>query len=884
MGEPDLDIWILGPLRIRLGGRESTLRGTRVCRLAALLSVNADAVVPYERIVDVLWDDPPESARQQVHNVVGTLRRALGGGLVATEGAGYRLAVPQSAVDAYRFQAATAEARQALAEGHDEQALSTLNKGLTLWRGPALTGLRDSRLANAAAVLDEQRLDAVEAATAIRLRLGEAAATLGELTALVDEHPFRESLRALLMRALHASGRQADALTVYEQGRRMLADELGLDPGPQLRRAHEGVLRGDAAPGEAAEGESRELVTVGRIGLVAGGQARLAPETLQQSAPGQKTQSVPEPQPAGTAPDQRPVPGSEQQPHAARLQAAYLPQPAGVAPDQRPVPGPEQQQPHNTQPLPAPAPASSPQPAGIAPGLGPWPGSEQQPFAARPQPAPEQPNGAALLPAPDLRPWPGPEPRRSPTPSPVALADPAWPAHDPLVRAVEALPLPVPPTTPTPLLPTAAPVPAPRVDRSFLPRDLAEFIGRERQIQELVAQARAGGPAPQVAVIDGMGGVGKSTLAVHVAHRLAPLFPDGHYFVDLSGFCAVTEPVEPAQALEALLRASGLAPETLPEGLDERSALWRARLSGRRALVLLDNARDAAQIRPLLPGSGETFVLITSRRRMPSLEGAVPIPLQVMNPGSAIALFSRIIGTDRARAEPEAVASAVELCGRLPLAIQVAAARLRDRATWPVERVTEQLAGHRTRFLVAGDRDVTAILAWSYHQLQPLPKRLFRLLSLHPGPDFDAHSAAALTGAPLPDAESALECLFEANLLQERAPGRYHLHDLVHDVAAELQAADGEPDETLQASERVIDYYLRTATQWCATLDTGQTQALVPSQDPYTKRAKSPEHAERLLETELGNLVAVRRLAMALGWRERADELARVLGPHFGMV
>ncbi|MEY9861629.1 DNA-binding SARP family transcriptional activator [Catenulispora sp. GAS73] len=831
MGTPDLDIWILGPLRIRLGGRESTLRGTRVCRLAALLSVNADAVVPYERIVDVLWDDPPESARQQVHNVVGTLRRALGGGLVATEGAGYRLAVPQSAVDAYRFQAATAEARQALAAGHDEQALSTLNKGLALWRGPALTGLRDSRLANAAAVLDEQRLDAVEAATAIRLRLGEAAATLGELTALVDEHPFRESLRALLMRALHASGRQADALTVYEQGRRMLADELGLDPGPQLRRAHEGVLRGDAAePGEAADGESRELVPVGR--------ARPAPETLQQPAPGQKPgqkpQSAPEPQLAAIAADQRPMP-------------AHLPQPAGTTPDPGPRPGSEQQ------------PSES----------GSWPLSAPAPVTAPPAPT-----------TPDLRPWSGVEQRRSPTTSPLALADPTWPAHDPLVRAVEALPLPV--------LQTATPVPAPRVDRSFLPRDLAEFIGRERQIRDLVAQARAGGPAPQVAVIDGMGGVGKSTLAVHVAHRLAPLFPDGHYFVDLSGFCAVTEPVEPAQALEALLRASGLAPETLPEGLDERSALWRARLSGRRALVLLDNARDAAQIRPLLPGSGETFVLITSRRRMPSLEGAVPIPLQVMNPGSAIALFSRIIGTDRARAEPEAVASAVELCGRLPLAIQVAAARLRDRATWPVERVTEQLAGHRTRFLVAGDRDVTAILAWSYHQLLPLPKRLFRLLSLHPGPDFDAHSAAALTGAPLPDAESALECLFEANLLQERAPGRYHLHDLVHDVAAELQSADGEADETLHASERLIDYYLRTATQWCAILDSGQAQAQAPtparSQDPYTKRAKNPEHAERLLETELGNLVAVRRLAMALGWRERAEELARVLSPHFGPV
>ena len=865
MGTPDLDIWILGPLRISLDGRESRLRGARVSRLAALLSVNADAVVPYERIVDVLWDDPPESARQQVHNVVGTLRRAVGGGLVATEGAGYRLAVPQSAVDAYRFQAATAEARQALAEGRDEQALRTLNQGLKLWRGPALTGLRDSRLANAAAVLDEQRLDAVEAATAIRLRLGEAAATLGELTALVDEHPFRESLRALLMRALHASGRQADALAVYEQGRRMLADELGLDPGPQLRRAHERVLRGDApVAGEGAEAEARELVAVavGQRGSGARKVIRPTPDASQrpdagpvQSAPGEQTVS--------------PLPQSA----LGQLAGGALPQPASGQ--------------HTISPLPQSAP-------GQAGGALPQPVSGQQTISPLPQSAPgrltnhpaswpvsaPEPSPQPSAIAPGLQPWPGPDPAQR-SPAPVALADPAWPAHDPLVRAVEALPVPVPPAVP--------PVPAPRVDRSFLPRDLAEFIGREHQIRDLVAQARSGGPAPQVAVIDGMGGVGKSTLAVHVAHRLAPLFPDGHYFVDLSGFCAVTEPVEPAQALEALLRASGLAPETLPEGLDERSALWRARLSGRRALVLLDNARDAAQIRPLLPGSGETFVLITSRRRMPSLEGAVPVPLQVMNPDSAIALFSRIIGADRARAEPEAVASAVELCGRLPLAIQVAAARLRDRATWPVERVAEQLAGHRTRFLVAGDRDVSAILAWSYHQLVPVPKRLFRLLSLHPGPDFDAHSAAALTGEPLAEAESALECLFEANLLQERAPGRYHLHDLVHDVAAELQNTDGDPDETRDASERVIDYYLRTAVQWCAILDAGE--APQPSQNPYSqpaadpvKRAKNPEHAKRLLETELGNFVAVRRLAMTLGRWEQAEELARVLGPHFGVV
>ncbi|MFD0635100.1 NB-ARC domain-containing protein [Catenulispora yoronensis] len=446
-----------------------------------------------------------------------------------------------------------------------------------------------------------------------------------------------------------------------------------------------------------------------------------------------------------------------------------------------------------------------------------------------------------------------------------------------------------------PAFTTPGVVPAPRIDRSFLPRDLTEFIGREHHIRALVAQAGLGGPAPQVAVIDGMGGVGKSTLAVHVAHRLAPRFPDGHYFVDLSGFCAVTEPVEPTQALEALLRASGLDPDSLPEGLDERSALWRARLAGRRALVLLDNARDAAQIRPLLPGTGETFVLITSRKRMPSLEGAVPVPLEVMGPDSAIALFSRIIGTARADAEPEAVASAVELCGRLPLAIQVAAARLRDRATWPVERVTSQLSDHRTRFLVAGDRDVTAILAWSYHHLAAPEKHLFRLLSLHPGPDFDAHTAAALSQTPLPDAESALEHLFEANLLQERSPGRYHLHDLVHDCAAELQTAHGQAEDQVDATERLVDHFLRCAIQWCAALtgDGAANGAGTVSQHTETysgletrpvKRAKDPAHAQRLLETELGNFVAVRRLAVTLGMWDRARLLAQVLGPHFGLL
>ncbi|NUR61164.1 MAG: AfsR family transcriptional regulator [Catenulispora sp.] len=777
--QPEVDVRILGPLRIAVGGRTARLRGDRVTRLAALLSVSADAVVPFDRIVDVLWDDPPESARQQVHNVVGTLRRALAGGpgpLVVTEGSGYRLAVPQSAVDAYRFQAAAHGARQALAEGRPRHALDIFTKGLTLWRGPALAGLRDSRLANTAAVLDEQRLDAIEAATDIRLRLGEAGAILGELSALVAEHPFRESLRALLMRALHAAGRQADALAVYEAGRRMLADELGLDPGPQLRRAHDAVLRGETAGALA----------------VAGAASAMEPTAEIAGAPG--TTAAPGLVSGGS------------------VSAFELNGSAAAEPD-----GPD---------------------ADLA--------------------------GAGLSATPHVE-----------AGSRAAAMPDVLEAEQPIATRTRG--------------PVAQTVPAPRIDRSFLPRDIGEFVGRRQQTEALIEQAGIGGPAPQVAVIDGMGGVGKSALAVHVAHRLVPQFPDGHYFIDLSGFCAVTEPLEPAQALEALLRASGLDPESLPEGMDERSALWRARLAGRRVLVLLDNARDAAQVRPLLPGTGEAFVLITSRRRMPSLEGAVAVPLDVMRADSAIALFSRIIGPERAAVEPEAVASAVELCGHLPLAIQVAAARLRDRATWPVERVAEQLSRHRTRFLVAGDRDVTAILAWSYHLLPAPGKRLFRLLSVHPGPDFDAHTASALTGMPLPETEAVLEQLFEANLLQERVPGRYHLHDLVHDCAAELQNSHGEAVEQALAEERLIDYHVRAALAWCAVL--ASDRAAQASQNSYpgidadpVQRAKDPAHALRLLEANLGNFVAVRRLAVASGRSQAADELAKALAPHFGQL
>lgn len=710
-----VDIRILGPLDVVVQGRSVALSGPRSHRLLALLAVNCDEIVPFDRIVDVLWDDPPSSARQQVHNVVGSLRRALEAAgpriEVVTSNVGYRLGVPRPAVDAFRFQARVQQADKAEAQGAVDETIRLLREALQEWRGPALSGLPSRQLANAATVLNDQRLAAVERLAELHLRRGDPAASVADLLALVEEFPFRESLRAVLMRTLHQSGRQVDALAVFEEGRRLLAEELGLDPGSLLQAAHQQVLTG---------------------GL-------------------------------GTAAD----PGAVQP--AAELQ---------------------------------PDPATAPAVAGPA---------------ARP----------------------GPEPVRP--------------------------------------------------ERKFLPRDIVEFTGRDNELRQLVADAgQAGTTALVISAINGMGGVGKTTLAVHLAHRLADDYPGGQYFVDLQGFSAGAEPLAPTQALNLLLRNSGVPPELIPMDLESRSALWRSQLAGQRVLLLLDNAVDAAQVRPLLPGTPGTLVLISSRRRMTSLEGTMPLPLDIMPEADATALFRTIIGADRADAEPEAVHTAIGLCGRLPLAIQIAAARLRDRPNWLVAHVVEQLRNQksRSRFLAVGDRDVMGVLAWSYRHLTEHQQILFRLLSLHPGPTFDAYAAAALAGITLDEAASGLEELFEVNLLQQHAPGRYRFHDLVRDSAQEALEQHGDQAEREAATRRVLDYYLRSASLWCKQIarSSSRFEPDVTHEPGFVKPAGSSGDAVELLEAEYRNLSAAIRLAVETGSNAHAWQLTCSLLPYFSLL
>lgn len=700
-GAKSTDIRILGSVEVLVDGRPVDLGSGRVRRLLALLAAGGDSVCSVERIVNTLWNDPPRSARQQVHNAIRALRKSLREAeaevSVVTAGEGYRLSASRAAIDASRFHDQIREAENAEGRGELDLAARHFKNALAEWRDEPFCGSDEShQLAAVAATLVEQRLVAVERLAAVHLARGDSDASTADLRRLVSEHPLRESLRALYMRVLNMQGRQAEALDVFEEGRRLLAEELGIDPGQLLRAAHREVLNGGPAGRRAAKPALRA--------------------------------------------------------------------------------GPEH-------------------------------------------------------------------------------AEPA------LVRG-----------------------------RSFLPRDIAEFTGRAEEVRRLVGeveQARA--TALVISAIHGMGGVGKTTLAVHLAHRLAKDFPDGQYFVDLLGFNADAAALSPAQALNLLLRDSGVPPELIPADLTGRVSLWRSRLAGQRAIIVLDNAVDVAQVRPVIAGSPGSLVLVSSRHRLSALEGSIALALDVLPPDDGLRLFSLIVGADRVEAEREAAQAAVELCGRLPLAIQVAAARLRDRPAWSVASLVAQLRDERARrrALRVGDRDVMSVLSWSYRHLTGVQQFVFRLLGLVPGPDFDAFTVAALAGLSLDEAAECLEELFEANLVQQRSAERYRLHDLLRDCSRHLAAEHADEAERTRALRRLLDYYLFVVGLWCAPVATKAIFrfALEIGNPPaYFQRPDSAEDALRRLNTEYQNVVAALKVAAELGDSVWTWQLVCSLMPFFATL
>ncbi|WP_438487454.1 AfsR/SARP family transcriptional regulator [Streptomyces sp. S186] len=614
---------VLGPVRAWRGETPLAAGSPQQRALLAALLLRGGRTATAPELVDALWgDEPPHAALAALRTYASRLRKALGADAetLVSESGGYALrpvdGLPLD-LDHDSAEQFAADAEKAKAAGDRGRARELLDAALDLWDGEPLAGLPGPYAENQRTRLQERRLSLTETRLELDLEAGCHAEAVSELTALTAAHPLRERLRELLMLALYRSGRQAEALAVYADTRRLLADELGVDPCASLSELHQRILRADT-----------EL--------------------------------------------DAPAVGGDQ-------------------------------------------------------------------------------NGAGAT----------------------------------FVRPRQ------------------------------LPATVADFTGRAAFVNELSDQlATAEGSVMAVSAVAGIGGVGKTTLAVHVAHTAREHFPDGQLYVDLQG--AGHNPAEPEAVLGAFLRALGTADSAIPDGLEERAALYRSALAGRRVLALLDNARDAAQVRPLLPGTAGCAALITSRSRMIDLASAHLVDLDVMSPEEALTLFTRIVGEERVTSERKAAMAVVGACGFLPLAIRIAASRLAARRTWTVSTLASKLADERRRLdeLRAGDLAVKATFELGYKQLEPAQARAFRLLGLADGPDISLTAAAALLDLDAEATEELLESLVDTSLLESAAPGRYRYHDLVRLYARACAERDEHPPSERDAAlSRLLDFYVVTASR-----------------------------------------------------------------------
>ncbi|GAA3451616.1 AfsR/SARP family transcriptional regulator [Dactylosporangium matsuzakiense] len=430
---------------------------------------------------------------------------------------------------------------------------------------------------------------------------------------------------------------------------------------------------------------------------------------------------------------------------------------------------------------------------------------------------------------------------------------------------------------------------APQAVPAQIPLAVRTFAGRDGQLARLdallPAQWTPPGSAVFVAVVSGTAGVGKSALAVHWAHRVADRFPDGQLYVNLRGFDPSDTPMPPADAVRGFLDALGVPAERVPADLAGLSALLRSQLAGRRVLILLDNARDAEQVRPLLPAAPGCLVVVTSRDSLTSLvaiEGAVPVPVDLLTDGEARDLLVSRLGARRVAAEPEAVERIATRCARLPIALAVVAGRAATRPDLPLSAFAEELGRFRTTLdAVAGAdpaSDVRAVFSWSYRALSPAAAAVLRRMSLGPGPDLGIGAVASLAGVPVPQARTSLAELDRAGLVVEQRPGRYTFHDLLRAYATELvETADAE-DGRAAAVNRLLEHYVATAQAAAQRLD--------PARDPVPRAARHPaiavpapprEEAQAWFDDECRSLLAAVRLAAELGLDEHTWRLAAAM-------
>lgn len=425
-----------------------------------------------------------------------------------------------------------------------------------------------------------------------------------------------------------------------------------------------------------------------------------------------------------------------------------------------------------------------------------------------------------------------------------------------------------------------------------LPRDTTAFTDRSAELELLVSSVRASQEneeALPVHVIDGMPGVGKTTFAVHAGHVLSERFPDGQLFVNLNGHTTGRSPVQATEALASLLTAAGVPTQQIPVGDDvsaiteARAAMWRSRLAGKKALLILDNAASYRQLEPLLPGGSGCLVLVTSRKRL-AVHEEVVLPVEALPPDHAVDLFVRLSGRSADTLDRDALQELVRLCGYLPLGVSLLAARLRHHPSWSAEDLRERLLAARDRLgeLRAGEHGVAATFDLSYRDLVPERQRFFQSLGFYPGTDLDAYVGAALGAVSLAVARQQLDALYDAHLIDEHPGSRYRLHDLLRDYARGL-ADEGDSMDHVQAVQRVCTYYL--AALAAANEHIVRDGAGGPPPPPNgTSQVETPPMESRTaalgwLENERPNVLACIREANGLALHDLVIRLAAAMAP-----
>ncbi|SEG44152.1 DNA-binding transcriptional activator of the SARP family [Nonomuraea solani] len=827
-----MEFRLLGPVEVWHADRRLAVGGPKPRALLAALLLGAGQVVPVSRLVELIWDDhAPDTARALIQTYVSSLRRGLSPGgepnLIETRPPGYLLRLEGTRLDLDVFERLLAKGRRAAGAQRHEETARLLREAEALWRGPALGGIGEALSAEAAR-LDELRLSAIEERVAAELLLDRHAELVPELTALVGAHPDRERVRGHLMMALYRLGRSAEALAVYEDGRAALADRLGIDPGPHLQELHQAILRGDTT-------------------LLLGGHSPPIPHS-DPTTPATAAWTSPSGATARTSPPSA-------TPHG------------GITP-----PGPQPP----TAPEAAPPTYATSEAAPLT-----YATSEAAQLLATDDVTPPRPpqSGAQFPRGPDAQPG-----THSPT-----TPDAAQPGEPPATQPATQ-PATRPPAEPGSMRqprPLATWQQAPPVVPAQLPPDVPDFTGRTALISDLIPLLTStGGAAPPVLVISGKGGVGKSTLAVHIAHRAAGRYPDGQLYADLRG--TSDTPATAHEILGRFLRALGIESTALPESPQDRADLYRSVLAQRRVLLVLDDARGERQIRPLLPGGGGCAVLVTSRGRLAGLAGAQLTDLDVLDADSALILLASIAGSSRVAAEPDAARTIVGLCGLLPLAVRTAGARLATRRHWTLATMTGRLADEHRRLdeLAAGDLEVRASVSLSYRLLDEQAKAAFRRLGLLGVPDFASWIAAPLLDVSADAADDVIERLMDAQLVDFAAVdatgrARYRLHDLLRVFATECAVAYDDLEDRDAALSRTLGSWLWLITQAGARSPSGEVElrAEYASARPVDDRISAEVLADPAawLEAETPALIVAVARAAAFGLDVAACDLAAAL-------